>query len=123
MSKWDCLNYGGEWQSPYINFDNTFQSMIMIFVIQSGERFAEIYMAMIYSVGVDMQPQRQTNYVFALLHTILILLFAILFFNMFVGVVIEVYKTEQEKITKNHLLKKYQKTWIISQGLAYQTKP
>ena len=81
--------------------------MIMIFVIQSGERFAEIYMTMIYSVGVDMQPQRKINYAYAVLHTIIILLFAILFFNMFVGVVIEVYKTEQEKITKNHLLKKY----------------
>lgn len=33
-NKWDCLNYGGEWQAKYgINFDNTFQSMIMIFVI------------------------------------------------------------------------------------------
>ena len=70
--------------------------MILIFIIQTGERFGEIYSAMINSVGVDYQPQRQLYipYLSALLHTVIILLFAILFFNMFVGVVIEVYKTE-----------------------------
>ena len=52
-TKWDCLNYGGEWQSSYINFDNSFRSMILIFVIQTGERFGEIYSAMINAVAID----------------------------------------------------------------------
>ena len=95
--------------------------MILIFVIQTGERFGEIYMAMINAVAIDYQPTAPVNlnYGYVLLHTVLILLFAILFFNMFVGVVIEVYKREQEKITGNHLLNRQQKTWIISQGVAY----
>ena len=57
ITKWDCLNYGGEWQPSYINFDNTLKSMILIFVVQTGERFAEIYTAMINSVAIDYEPQ------------------------------------------------------------------
>ena len=70
--------------------------MILIFVIQTGERFGEIYMAMINAVAIDYQPTAPVNlnYGYVFLHTVLILLFAILFFNMFVGVVIEVYKRE-----------------------------
>ena len=54
-NKWDCINYGGEWEPTYaINFDNTLQSMIMIFIIQTGERFEEIYVGMISAVGIDL---------------------------------------------------------------------
>lgn len=61
---------------------------------------------MIDAAGFDIVPDRKVNYAYALLHSILILLFTILFFNMFVGVVIEVYSKEQERITKNHLLRR-----------------
>ena len=29
----DCLNYGGEWQNELANFDTTFRSMLIIFLI------------------------------------------------------------------------------------------
>ena len=49
-TKWDCLNYGGEWQNnDAINFDNTFHSMLLIFVLQSGNRMEDLYLAMIDS--------------------------------------------------------------------------
>ena len=123
-NKWDCINYGGEWEPTYaINFDNTLQSMLLIYIIQSGERYEDIYLTMIDANGFDLVTERRVNYIYALLHTILILLFTILFFNMFVGVVIEVYKKEQERITKNHLLKREQKMWVITQGIVYAAKP
>ena len=53
----------------------------------------------------------------------LITLFGILFINMFVGVVIKVYKREQERRTNIHLLNKEQKMWSIVQNLAYEAKP
>ena len=94
-NKWDCINYGGEWEPTYaINFDNTLQSMLLIFILQSGERFEDIYLTMVDARGFDVVQERQENYGYALLHTILILMFTILFFNMFVGVVIEIYKSE-----------------------------
>ena len=97
--------------------------MLLIYIMQSGERFEDIYLTMIDAAGFDIVPERKVNYGYAILHTILILLFTILFFNMFVGVVIEVYKKEQERITKNHLLRRDKKMWVITQGITYEAKP
>ena len=95
VTKFDCINYGGEWEpNEALNFDNTLHSMLLIFILQSGNRMEDFYLTMIDAVGVDMQPVRHVNYFFAFLHTVLILMFTVLFFNMFVGVVIEVYKKE-----------------------------
>lgn len=124
VTKFDCINYGGEWEpNEALNFDNTLHSMLLIFILQSGNRMEDIYLTMIDAVGVDMQPERHVNYFYAFLHTVLILMFTVLFFNMFVGVVIEVYKKEQSRITKNHLLSPEQKMWVSIQGLAYSAKP
>ena len=30
-TKWDCLNYGGEWVNQDINFDNTINSIMAMF--------------------------------------------------------------------------------------------
>lgn len=35
-TKWDCLNYGGEWQNDDVHFDNLLQSLVLIFIMQSG---------------------------------------------------------------------------------------
>jgi hypothetical protein len=29
---WDCINYGGEWVTPEMNFDNTLRSMLTLFI-------------------------------------------------------------------------------------------
>ena len=119
----DCLNYGGEWQNELANFDNTFQSMLMIFLIQTRERHGEIMHQLSDSVGVDMQPKDQVNYLVCLLTIIIIVLFGILFFNMFVGVVVDVYKQEQDKTTRNNLLNKEQRMWTRVQELCYNINP
>ena len=30
---WDCLNYGGEWTKPDLNFDTTMNSMLTLVTI------------------------------------------------------------------------------------------
>ena len=32
-TKWDCLNYGGEWKQSFIHLDNSMHSMMVIFVL------------------------------------------------------------------------------------------
>jgi hypothetical protein len=32
-TKWDCLNYGGEWLNPDLNFDTTLQSVLTLMTI------------------------------------------------------------------------------------------
>ena len=74
---------------------------------------------MISSNGVDQAPEQHQQPVFALLHTIIIMIFNVLFFNMFVGIVIEVYKGEMDKVSHNLVLNSDQRTWAIVQNIAY----
>ena len=32
VTKWDCVNYGGEWISPPMNFNNTLRGMLTLFI-------------------------------------------------------------------------------------------
>jgi hypothetical protein len=41
-SKWDCLNTGGVWVNPDLNFDNVFNSMESLFVLQSTEGWVDM---------------------------------------------------------------------------------
>lgn len=34
-TKWDCLNYGGEWVNRYLNFDNVFNAMVILYSIST----------------------------------------------------------------------------------------
>ena len=42
---------------------------------------------------------------------------------MFVGIVIEVYKGEMDKVSHNLVLNSDQRTWAIVQNIAYSVKP
>ena len=54
-----------------------------------------------------MQPQRETNHFFTILHLVIVVMFFLLFFNMFVGVVIETFNREKECISLNNMLSKH----------------
>ena len=43
---------------------------------------------------------------YTVLHLVFVIIFSLLFFNMFVGVVVETFNREKEKISLNHLLNK-----------------
>ena len=56
-SKWDCLNYGGEWVNADYNFDTTLWSVAILFSIQSTEGWNDPVMwSQVDSTDVDMMP-------------------------------------------------------------------
>lgn len=56
IDKWDCINYGGEWYNPDLNFDTTFNSFITLFTVQSTEGWIGVMWDSVDAVGIDMQP-------------------------------------------------------------------
>ena len=42
ITKWDCLNSGGEWINSIINFDNILFSMMSLFILSSTEGWTDI---------------------------------------------------------------------------------
>jgi hypothetical protein len=49
--QWDCINYGGEWITPDLNFDTTMQSMLTLATIQSTEGWIGVMWGSVDAVG------------------------------------------------------------------------
>lgn len=49
--QWDCINYGGEWVNPDLNFDSTMQSMLTLATIQSTEGWIGVMWGSVDAVG------------------------------------------------------------------------
>jgi len=62
--------------------------------------------------GVNKVPVTGKKPIFIIFGIFIEILINLLFLNLFVGVVIETFNEEKEKINKNDLLKQEQKKWI-----------
>ena len=122
-TKWDCENYGGEWISPALNFDDTLRGMLTLFIFQSREGWVGLMWDSTDAVGVDFGPVRDTSPFFIILYMILVILLCLLFVNMFVRIVIETYNIEKDFLSFNRLLEEEQRCWIQVQIMTYAAKP
>lgn len=52
-SKWDCLNFGGEWLNQVYNFDNVYNALMTLFVMSTIAGWADIMMLCATSTDVD----------------------------------------------------------------------
>lgn len=54
---WDCINYGGEWVQPDLNFDTTLNSVLTLVTIQTTEGWIDVMWSSVDAVGPYMQPK------------------------------------------------------------------
>lgn len=123
MSMWDCLNSGGEWVNSDFNYDDTLRSVLTLFCLQSTEGWVDAMWQQVDSVGMYMQPKTGNKPIFIIFGIFIEIVINLLFLNMFVGVVIQTFNEEKEKINKNDLLEDQQKSWIQVQLMGYQSSP
>lgn len=105
VEKWDCINYGGEWQNPYLHFDDTLWSLLTLFTIQTTEGWIGVMWTSTDAVGVDLQPIPNYNPYMVIVFVILVIIISMLFLNLFVGVVIDTFNKEKTRLTMNHSLR------------------
>ena len=48
---WECINYGGEWVTPELNFDTTMTSMLTLITIQTTEGWIDVMWSSVDAVG------------------------------------------------------------------------
>jgi hypothetical protein len=123
VTKWDCLNVGGEWENPDLNFDNTAQSMLTLMTIQTTEGWIGVMWDSVDAVGIDLQPVRDSNQWYIVFYFFLIVIICMLFLNLFVGIVCDTYNNEKGLLMCNHMLSENEKSWILVKLMAYQAKP
>jgi len=91
LNKWDCLNYGGEWIKPQLNFDSIGVALLGLSSIQSHEGWLGMMWSSVDATEVDFAPKFNNNWVFVPFTLLVIFVICLLFLNLFVGVVIETF--------------------------------
>ena len=56
ITKWDCLNFGGDWINQILNFDNALNSMASLFVLSSTEGWGDIMWNGVDAINIDYNP-------------------------------------------------------------------
>lgn len=98
-TKWDCINYGGEWVNPDYNYDNTLKSFITLFGIMSSEGWNDpVEWYYTDSTDVDYVPIKMKKPYFMVLAIFFILVFNLMFMNLFVGVVVEQFNNQKNEL-------------------------
>lgn len=104
-TKWDCLNYGGEWIRPDLNFDTLGDSFWTITSIASREGWTKVLWNTIDSKAVDEVPVLNNNLFIGSLYTMaLMFIITLLFLNLFIGVVIETFNHQKALSSYNQVL-------------------
>jgi len=88
------------------------RSILTLFCLQSTEGWVDNMWSEVDTTDKYMQPIVQNKPIFIIFGIFIEILINLLFLNLFVGVVIETFNEEKEKINKNNLLSEQQKKWI-----------
>ena len=122
-TKFDCLNYGGEWINPQLNFNHIGVAMLGLSSIQSHEGWLGMMWSSVDAQGVDMAPVYNANLFFIPFTLLTIFVICLLFLNLFVGVVIETFNHQKEILTNNHVLTNSQRIYLQTQLLTFTVGP
>jgi voltage-dependent calcium channel T type alpha-1G len=111
-TKWDCLNQGGDWLNEEANFDNIFKATLTLFEMSTTEGWVIIMMRGVDAVGPDFQPIQEYRRGWTYFFIAFILFGSLFIMNLFVGVVIDTFNKENDKLKKNELLTIQQREWV-----------
>ena len=106
ITKWDCLNFGGDWTNSIINFDNIINALVSLFTSATIAGWSTLMYQCASSTSIDYlaNPTSQASPVWILFFIIFIIIGSFFFLNLFCGVVISTFNSEHEKIGGNDLL-------------------
>ena len=104
MTKWDCMDYGGEWINKEGNFDNVINAMLTMFGMMSTEGWLEVMWDAVDSTEIHQVPRRNNKPAFIFFFSFFMIVGSLFLLNLFVGVVINTFNIEKEKLSHNNLL-------------------
>lgn len=122
-NKWDCINYGGEWVNSDDNFDNVVSAMMTLFGMSTTEGWLDVMWSTIDTTEIDFVPQLNSNPAYVLFFQAFMIVGSLFILNLFVGVVINVFNVEKEKLSHNNLLTENQDEYCEVLIKCYSLRP
>lgn len=123
LNKFDCVDLGGDWINPVNHFDNIVHSMGLVFELVTSEGWVFTMQKLQDIRGVDQQPIRNSNFYVAFYIMALIIITNFLLLNFFIGVLIETFTEEKNKIGGYCKLSTFQKRWVDIQSILFALEP
>lgn len=87
-TKWDCLNWGGDWIVSPLNADNFLNSVIYIFMIASTEGWSNLMFEMANLKGLNYQPESHANQFSRIFFILFFFIGNMIILNIFIGLCI-----------------------------------
>ena len=112
VTMYDCFDYGGEWKNHDAHFDNVASSMLTLFNIMTTEGWIAVMWNGVDAVGPLQEPIKNNSIVSVFFFIAFIIVGSLFVLNLFVGVVINTFNSEKERLGRNHLLTPVQVEWI-----------
>ena len=113
VTKFDCINQGGEWKNSRSNFDNIFDAMLCLFEMMTTEGWLDVMYSGVDAVGIGMQPKKNNSPLSMLFFAAFMVVGSQFILNLFVGVIIDNFnKIKDLSETGGALLTEQQREWI-----------
>lgn len=123
LSKWDCLDSGGEWVNQIYTFDDIPNAMVTLFVMATTAGWQDVLINSVTSTSIDYIAHDQRSTFWTLFYILFMIIGFFFFLNLFVGVVVTNFQAEKDKIGGNDLLTEQQREWIDLKLLALRAAP
>jgi len=94
-SKYDCIDYGGDWIIRDSNFDNIFEAMSTMFKVSLTEGWLDIMYWGRDQKGPNMIEGRDESMIWSAYYSLFIVVGAFFLLNLFDGIVIDNFNKER----------------------------
>ena len=103
-SKWDCLNGGGLWKNQVYTFDDVPNALITLLVMATTVGWQDFLLRTCRATEIDYVPGEYRSPVWILFYIFFMIVGFFFFLNLFIGVVVSTFNSEQDRIGGNDLL-------------------
>ena len=104
MTKWDCIDFGGEWVNQSDNFDNVLSAITTLFGMMTTEGWLDVMWNCVDSTQIYQVPKRNNSAGFIIFFMFFMIVGTLFILNLFVGVVINTFDKEKELLSNNMLM-------------------
>ena len=97
--------------------------MMTLFIMSTTEGWIPIMWSGVDATDIDKQPTEKNQIWWVFFFIAFIIVGSLFILNLFVGVVINMFSSEKDKLSKNHLLTRQQQEWVQIQLMHFKAKP
>lgn len=121
-TKWDCLDYGGEWINPYPNFDNVRSSLILFFEMMTIDGWTNYMYAAIDSTSLHNQPIINNKPAWCVYFIVYMIISYFFILNLSIAILSDNFKHEKSQIENQQFKSPIQKEFFKVFSNLYKVK-